>query len=56
MSQATNTKLMDTEPGGENTQYEGSNTFTQSHAKEGGQFNGDSLLHAITFSTMSLSP
>ncbi|TVY57328.1 hypothetical protein LCER1_G001769 [Lachnellula cervina] len=41
MSQATNTKLMDTEPGGENTQYESANTFTKPHAKSEGQF-GDS--------------
>ncbi|TVY22901.1 hypothetical protein LHYA1_G008112 [Lachnellula hyalina] len=41
MSQATNTKLMDTEPGGENTQYESVNTFTKPHAKAKGQF-GDS--------------
>jgi len=27
MSQATNTKLMDTEPGGEQTQYEGAKVF-----------------------------
>jgi len=32
---------MDTEPGGENTQYESVNTFTKPHAKAEGQF-GDS--------------
>ncbi|RAL66079.1 hypothetical protein DID88_005738 [Monilinia fructigena] len=41
MSEATNTKLMDTERGGENTQYESQHTFTQSHAKDQGTF-GDS--------------
>ncbi|APA11842.1 hypothetical protein sscle_08g066120 [Sclerotinia sclerotiorum 1980 UF-70] len=41
MTEATNTKLMDTERGGENTQYESQNTFTQSHAKDQGTF-GDS--------------
>lgn len=35
-----NKNLMDTEPGGEQTQYEGQNTFVQGHSKEEGQFNG----------------
>jgi len=39
MTEATNTKLMDTEPGGEQTQYEGINTFTQSHSKSSGEFS-----------------
>lgn len=30
-------KLMDTEPGGEQTQYESINTFTKPHAKQSGQ-------------------
>ncbi|PVH83708.1 hypothetical protein DL98DRAFT_585176 [Cadophora sp. DSE1049] len=44
MSKATNTKLMDTEPGGENTQqlvtcrYESQDTFTKSPKKSTGQF------------------
>ncbi|KAK2627544.1 hypothetical protein QTJ16_003510 [Diplocarpon rosae] len=42
MSKATNTKLMDTEPGGENTQYESQNTFTQPPKKSTGQFGTDS--------------
>ncbi|KAJ8066972.1 hypothetical protein OCU04_004351 [Sclerotinia nivalis] len=33
--------MMDTERGGENTQYESQNIFTQSHAKDQGTF-GDS--------------
>ncbi|KAH7407417.1 hypothetical protein BKA64DRAFT_721232 [Cadophora sp. MPI-SDFR-AT-0126] len=37
MSKATNTKLMDTEPGGENTQYESQDTFTKSPKKSTGQ-------------------
>jgi len=41
MSEATNTKLMDTEPGGENSQYESTATFTKPHSKSEGQF-GDS--------------
>ncbi|RDW82273.1 hypothetical protein BP6252_03385 [Coleophoma cylindrospora] len=39
MTEATNTKLMDTEAGGEQTQYEGANTFTTSHANANGQIN-----------------
>ncbi|EKD12806.1 uncharacterized protein L3040_006961 [Drepanopeziza brunnea f. sp. 'multigermtubi'] len=38
MSKATNTKLMDTEPGGENTQYESQATFMKSPKKSTGQF------------------
>ncbi|KAH7399043.1 hypothetical protein DE146DRAFT_745637 [Phaeosphaeria sp. MPI-PUGE-AT-0046c] len=30
-------KLMDTEPGGEQTQYEGVHTFVEPHAKQAGQ-------------------
>ncbi|TVY62701.1 hypothetical protein LSUE1_G006644, partial [Lachnellula suecica] len=41
MSEATNTKLMDTERGGENTQYESAHTFTQPPSKSGGQFGDD---------------
>ncbi|KAF5872865.1 uncharacterized protein Bfra_008141 [Botrytis fragariae] len=41
MTEATHTKLMDTERGGENTQYESQNIFTQSPAKDQGTF-GDS--------------
>jgi hypothetical protein len=33
-------KLMDTEPGGEQTQYEGIHTFIEPHAKQGGQLEG----------------
>ncbi|KAF2096788.1 hypothetical protein NA57DRAFT_78381 [Rhizodiscina lignyota] len=32
-------KLMDTRPGGENTQYESTATFTKPHNKEGGQLS-----------------
>ncbi|KAN0112663.1 hypothetical protein V8E51_005614 [Hyaloscypha variabilis] len=39
MTEAKNAKLMDTEPGGENTQYESASTFTQPHAKSQGQFS-----------------
>ncbi|KAH7356977.1 hypothetical protein BKA65DRAFT_495894 [Rhexocercosporidium sp. MPI-PUGE-AT-0058] len=38
MSKATNTKLMDTEPGGENTQYESQDTFVRPPKKSTGQF------------------
>ncbi|OWP02385.1 hypothetical protein B2J93_3173 [Marssonina coronariae] len=41
MSEATNTKLMDTEPGGENTQYESQNTFTRPPKKSTGQLGAD---------------
>ncbi|CZS98466.1 hypothetical protein WAI453_005788 [Rhynchosporium graminicola] len=37
MSKATNTKLMDTEPGGENTQYESQDTFVRDPKKSTGQ-------------------
>ncbi|KAL5116065.1 hypothetical protein ACEQ8H_006077 [Pleosporales sp. CAS-2024a] len=30
-------KLMDTQPGGEQTQYEGTHTFVDSHSKQAGQ-------------------
>lgn len=33
-------KLMDTEPGGEQTQYEGTHTFVEPHAKQTGQLGG----------------
>jgi len=36
---SSNTKLMDVEAGGENTQYESINTVTKPQAKEEGQFN-----------------
>ncbi|KAE9375739.1 hypothetical protein N431DRAFT_437245 [Stipitochalara longipes BDJ] len=39
MTEAKNTGMMDTEPGGENTQYESANTFTKPHAKSQGQFS-----------------
>jgi hypothetical protein len=35
-------KLMDTEPGGEQTQYEGVHTFVEPHAKQAGQLGGTS--------------
>ncbi|KAH8758652.1 hypothetical protein F5882DRAFT_306823 [Hyaloscypha sp. PMI_1271] len=38
MTEARNTGMMDTEPGGENTQYESANTSTKPHAKSQGQF------------------
>ncbi|KAG4435364.1 hypothetical protein IFR05_009150 [Cadophora sp. M221] len=38
MSKETNTKLMDTEPGGENTQYESQDTFIKNPMKSTGQF------------------
>ncbi|CAD6444395.1 543019a3-1f7a-4d55-a45c-5c344293fc93 [Sclerotinia trifoliorum] len=38
MTEATNTKMMDTDRGGENTPYESQNIFTQSHAKDQGTF------------------
>ncbi|KAF8852669.1 hypothetical protein BDZ45DRAFT_658860 [Acephala macrosclerotiorum] len=46
MSEATNTKLMDTERGGEQTQYEGVNEFGKSHAKESGQFDDSTVNEA----------
>jgi len=36
-------QLMDTSPGGENTQYESQDTFVQPPAKESGQFDGLSI-------------
>jgi hypothetical protein len=33
-------KLMDTEPGGEQTQYEGVHTFVEPHSKQAGQMGG----------------
>ncbi|CAG8971880.1 hypothetical protein HYALB_00007795 [Hymenoscyphus albidus] len=40
MTEATNTKMMDTEPGGEQTQYEGQQTTKlPGHIKHTGQFN-----------------
>lgn len=33
-------KLMDTERGGEQTQYEGAATFIKPHAKQSGQLGG----------------
>ncbi|PQE32949.1 replication factor c subunit 5 protein [Rutstroemia sp. NJR-2017a WRK4] len=38
MTEATNTKLMDTERGGENTQYESIHTYIEPHAKDSGTF------------------
>jgi len=35
-------KLMDTSPGGENTQYESIKTVTKEHSKENGQFSSTS--------------
>ncbi|KAI8934592.1 hypothetical protein NX059_008288 [Plenodomus lindquistii] len=35
-------KLMDTEPGGEQTQYEGVHTFVEPHAKQAGQLGDPS--------------
>jgi len=43
---SSNAKLMDTEPGGENTQYESINTLTKPHAKEEGQFKDSSSTEA----------
>jgi hypothetical protein len=37
-------KLMDTEPGGEQTQYEGIHTFVEPHNKQAGQFGGTKCL------------
>jgi hypothetical protein len=37
-------KLMDTEPGGEQTQYEGVHTFVEPHAKQTGQLGGAFLV------------
>lgn len=39
MSEAR-TKMMDTERGGEQSQYEGIKTFTEPHSKQGGQLGG----------------
>jgi hypothetical protein len=47
-------KLMDTEPGGEQTQYEGVHTFIEPHAKQGGQLAGMSL--PLLFSISHLNP
>ncbi|KAJ4297581.1 hypothetical protein N0V90_005474 [Kalmusia sp. IMI 367209] len=43
--------LMDTEIGGENTQYEGSHTFVEPHDKQAGQLGGMSSvpIHIIIF-------
>ncbi|KAL2073517.1 hypothetical protein VTL71DRAFT_10843 [Oculimacula yallundae] len=41
MSKATNTKLMDTEPGGENTQYESQDTFVREPKKSTGQLGAN---------------
>ncbi|KAF1916935.1 hypothetical protein BDU57DRAFT_539164 [Ampelomyces quisqualis] len=40
-------KLMDTEPGGQQTQYEGIHTFVEPHAKQPGQL-GDPATHTST--------
>lgn len=42
-------KLMDTEPGGEQTQYEGAHTFVQPHAKQAGRLGG-----MLAFSKVSI--
>jgi hypothetical protein len=41
MPPSDDARLMDTEPGGENTPYEASCTFGQAHAKQRGQFKGE---------------
>jgi hypothetical protein len=47
-------KLMDTEPGGEQTQYEGVHTFVEPHNKQAGQLGGtysqSQYLHIRIFS------
>lgn len=49
-------KLMDTEPGGEQTQYEGIHTFVEPHNKQAGQLGGmGSLLPVFSFATFSLA-
>lgn len=48
MTEAKNTKLMDTAPGGEQTQYEGQSTFVESHAKDSGTFADPSVPEAKT--------
>ncbi|KAF2655265.1 hypothetical protein K491DRAFT_431912 [Lophiostoma macrostomum CBS 122681] len=42
-----NPSLMDTEPGGEQTQYEGEHTHVEPHANEAGQL-GDPSTHTTT--------
>ncbi|ESZ96030.1 hypothetical protein SBOR_3603 [Sclerotinia borealis F-4128] len=60
MTEATNTKMMDTERGGENTQYESQNIFTQSPAKDQGTLGGISYFSIspinYSLSLSSLSP
>jgi hypothetical protein len=46
-------KLMDTEPGGEQTQYEGVHTFIEPHAKQGGQLAGMSLPLLLSISHLN---
>ncbi|KAF1831580.1 hypothetical protein BDW02DRAFT_606122 [Decorospora gaudefroyi] len=41
-------KLMDTEPGGEQTQYEGIHTFIDPHAKQAGQLSDSTLTITTT--------
>jgi len=48
MSEATNTKLMDTEAGGEQTQYEAVHEFTKPPLKEQGQYEDSSVNEATT--------
>jgi hypothetical protein len=46
---------MDTEPGGEQTQYEGVHTFVEPHAKQTGQLGGTSISPIAPYSTISPS-
>lgn len=48
MTEAKDTKLMDTAPGGEQTQYEGQSTFVESHSKDSGTFADPSASEAKT--------
>jgi hypothetical protein len=51
-------QLMDTEPGGEQTQYEGVHTFVEPHAKQAGQLGGTLLYfpptHLPTYPSFSI--
>jgi hypothetical protein len=49
-------KLMDTEPGGEQTQYEGIHTFVDPPTKQTGQLGGTSFLSLSKFHSISPAP
>lgn len=48
---SSNSGLMNTEVGGENTQYESIHTVTKPHKKSGGQFGGTSFSPCLLSST-----